>query len=321
LWTSYRQKDLLANELLKYHYLNFAPSLLINYAPNSITQFRFNYEGSTQQPSITQLQPIKNNNDPLHITLGNQNLRPSYTQNLRLQFIRSKTWLLNLTFTLGLMSNNISTKTIIDSLGRQVSQLVNVDGSQDLGLNFSANKKLWGLDVGINSNVKYSRNVNYINTDLARNDSYTSITGFDVGKYVPEKYSIQLAAQFTYFDSRSSVNSTAAVHYWMQNHSGNLTLFFIRGFEINTNAVYTWQQKSTAFAKNTSVVLWNFSIVRNFLSDRLALRFQANNVLNQNSGISRYNLGNVNTETSTNILGRCWLLSLTYRFDHKYRNK
>jgi hypothetical protein len=321
LSSSYRQKDLLADKLLNYQYLNFTPNLLINYTPNSTTRFGVKYDGSTQPPGFTQLQPVRNNSDPLHIMLGNPSLRPGFIQNMGLQFSSTRTWLLNLSLNLGLTSNSISTKTTTDSLGRQVSQPVNVDGGRNLRMNFSVNKKLLGIDVGLNSRIGYSRNVNYINTDLARNDSYTGSGGFKLGKYVPEKYSIQLEGQFTYFNSRSSVNIAAPVHYWAQSHTGNLTLFFIRGFDINTNAIYTWQQKSSAFAKNNSVMLWNASVLRNFLSNRLVLKLQANNLLNQNAGISRTNTGNINTETSTNILGRYWLLSLAYRFDHKYKVK
>jgi hypothetical protein len=44
-------------------------------------------------------------------------------------------------------------------------------------------------------------------------------------------------------------------------------------------------------------------------------------LLDQNSGISRTNTGNMTTESSTNILGRYFMFSLAYRFDHKYKHK
>jgi outer membrane receptor protein involved in Fe transport len=281
----------------------------------------FDYANNTQQPSLTQLQPVKNNNDPLYIFLGNPNLRPETNQSWKLMLTSSKTWLYNLSLDFELNSNNISTKTITDSLGRQISQPVNVDGGRNLGLNFSINKKIGGIDVGMMTNLTYSRNVNYINADLSRNDSYTSSGGFKIGQYVADKYSFQLDTKFTYFDNRSSINTTAPIHYWSQSHTGALSLFIIPGIELTTNANYTWQQANSVFAKSTSVLLWNASVGHNFLSNRLALKFLANNLLNQNSGISRTNLGNVNTESSTNILGQYWLLSLTYRFDHKYKRK
>jgi hypothetical protein len=320
-WYSYGQRDILADSSLRYHYLNFTPHLLVYYTPNSTTRLNFDYASSTQQPSLTQLQPIKNNNDPLHIFLGNPNLRPGTNQSWKVMLTSSKTWLYYLSLDFGLNSNSISTKTLTDSLGRQISQPVNVDGGQNWGLNFSINKKIRGIDIGMMGSLAYSRNVNYINTDLSQNDSYTSYGGFKIEQYVANRYSFQLDTKFTYFDNHSSINTSAPVHYWSQSHTGILSLFFIPGIELTTNANYTWQQVNSAFAKSTSVLLWNASIGHNFLSSRLALKLLANNLLNQNSGISRTNLGNVNTESSTNILGRYWLLSLAYRFDHKYKRK
>jgi hypothetical protein len=95
----------------------------------------------------------------------------------------------------------------------------------------------------------------------------------------------------------------------------------LRGFEINTNATYTWQEKTSAFAASTSVLLWNSSLSRNFLHNRLAVKAQFNNMLNQNAGISRSNSGNVNTQSSTNILGRYWMLTAIYHFDKKFKQK
>jgi len=320
-WYSYQQKDLLADSQLRFHYFNFIPHILINYTPNSTHRFNFEYNSSTQQPNITQLQPVKNNNDPLHITLGNPNLKPGFNQNLKLAFTGTRTWMYNITLNLGRTSNSISTKTTTDSLGRQVSQPVNVDGGSRLSLNFSLNKKIAGIDAGLTTNLGYNRSVNYINTDLSRNDSYNSGFGFRLGKYVADKYSIQLNTLFSYLDTRSSVNPDAQVHYWTENYGGSLSLFLIPGIDFSTYANYTWQQKASSFAKNTTVAYWGASILHNFLDNKLALKLTANNLLNQNAGISRSNTGNINTETSTNILGRYFLLSVTYRFEHKYKQK
>lgn len=319
--SSIRQKDLLADSLLNYNYLNFASNLAINYIPNSTFGLRLNYEGYSTLPSFSQLQPVRNNNDPLHIVLGNPNLRAGFNQNLILRFTRSKIWLLSLSINVGLTSNGISTRTITDTLGKQVSQPVNVDGGRRFGLIFSANKKILGLDLGLNSRFNYNRDLNYVNADLSRNDNFTAGGGISVGKYIPGKYSFQVDSRATYFDTRSSINISSPVHYWSQSHNGNLTLFFIRGFELGNNINYSWQEKSSAFAKSTSVALWNVWVARNFLDNRVVLKLQINNLLNQNAGISRTNTGNVNTETFTNILGRYWLLSVAYRFEHKYKQK
>jgi Outer membrane protein beta-barrel family len=98
-------------------------------------------------------------------------------------------------------------------------------------------------------------------------------------------------------------------------------LYLLRNFELTTNATYTWQQKTSQFPASTSVLLWNAGLNRNFLQNRLVVRFQTNNLLNRNAGIIRTNNANINTESSTNILGRYWLVSIAYYFDKKFGKK
>jgi len=318
-WYDNKQKDLYGDSLLHFHYFNFNPVATLTYVPNSVTRAEMSYSGAAQQPGPDQLQPVRNNNDPLHITLGNPNLHSAFSHTLHIKYARIKTTIFNLSLDAHITNGDISTRTITDSLGRQISQPLNVNGGRDLELFFSESKKIWGLDAGVLGRVHYSSNANYVNSDLSRNDVFLSGFGFNLGKYVNEKYSFNFSSYITHFNSRSSVNITAPINYWSQAYAAGIAIFLLPGFEINTNLNYTWQQKSSAFAKDTRVALWNASIGRNLLANRLVLKLQANNLLNQNSAISRSNAGNTNTETSTNILGRYWMLLLTWRFDHKYR--
>ncbi|HEY4061157.1 MAG TPA: outer membrane beta-barrel protein [Puia sp.] len=323
IWYNYRQKDLLSDSTLRYSYVNFAPLAVVNYTIDPFTSWHFTYSANTQQPSITQLQPVKNNNDPLHLVLGNPDLHPSLTQNFGLWFRRLKPFVLNLGLNFGVTGNSISTKTYTDSLGRQISQAVNVGGAQNAGLNFMINNKLepWGIDAGFHINASYGRSVNYVGVDLSRNDNYIAGGGFSLAKYVPDKYSIQLNTNFSYFYNRSSVNVTAPTHYWTQSHYGLFSFFPFRGFEINTTVNYTWQQQTGNFGNSTSVLLWNGFVSQNFLNNQLTIRASINNLLDRNAGISRSNLGNTNSETTTNIMGRYWMLSGIWHFTHRRREK
>ena len=318
---NYRQRDLILDSTIRIRHFDWAPKLLLTYLANQTTNFNFNYNGTTQQPSLSQLAPIKNNNDPLHLTLGNPNLKPGLNQAFTLNFHQLKTWLINVGLDLILANNAISTKIITDSLGRQISQPVNVDGSKTGGVNFSIGRKLLGFEADFHFGGTYVRSVNFVNADLSRNDAYTGGGGFDLNKYVPDKYSLQLYTYFAYFYQVSSINTTVPVGYWTQSHTGAITIYFVKDFEINTNASYSWQQKTGSFSANTTVMIWNAYISRRFLDNKLVTKFQFNNMLNVNAGIRRTNTDNINTQSSTNILGRYWMLIVTYHFDKKFGKK
>jgi len=315
---SYRQHDLIADSILHQHYTNWAPRLLINYTLNPSTNISFNYNSSAQEPSIAQLAPVKNNNNPLYITRGNPDLKPGFNQTFGANL---RTWGIDFGLSLNIAGNSISTKTTTDSLGRQISQPVNVQGGKSGNANLSLSRKILGFDFGIHANGTFAQSVTYVNADLSHNNASTVGGGIGVYKYVIGKYNFQLNTNFNYFNQISSVNVNAPLHYWTQNHDAAVTIYLIRGFEINTNAIYTWQEKTSAFSSATSVLLLNSYISRYFLHKRLVAKFQFNNMLNQNSGISRSSSGNTNMQSSTNILGRYWMVSAIYHFDQKFKHK
>jgi len=117
-----------------------------------------------------------------------------------------------------------------------------------------------------------------------------------------------------YFYARSSINVGAPTRYWTQSHNGTLSIFPFQGFEINTTVNYTWQQKTSVFGQDISILLWNAYASQNFFNNQLTVRAAFSNILNQNSGISRSNSGNTLSETSTNVLGRNWLVSAVWHF-------
>lgn len=316
----YHQQDVIAESILHFHNFNFAPRIFLNYNPNPTTSFEFRYFAYTQQPSGSQLEPAKNNDDPLHLTVGNPVLRPSFNQDLKFNFHRFKDWLINMSFDFAIKENDITQKTTTDSLGRQISEAVNVNGGGVGSFNFSILRKISRIDAGVHLLGTYARTKNYINSDLSQNDAYVGGIDLSLSKFVSNEYIFQVRTKFLYTDLISSVNTSAAQRYWSEDQQGSVTLYFFPNFEINTNADYTWQEKSSTFGSNVSVLMWNAYVSRNLLDNsRLVIKFQLNNILNQQAGISRSNTGNVYTESSTNILGRYWMLSAIYHFDKKFR--
>ena len=135
-----------------------------------------------------------------------------------------------------------------------------------------------------------------------------------MSRYIANRYSIQFNALFTHFYSVSTVNLKTPINYWTQNHSGLLTIFLPKGFEINTNVAYTWQEASSTFSNNNSVLLWNASLNKTFSHNRLMIHWQINDILGQNPGITRNIAANQVSQTTTNVVGRYWLVSGIYRF-------
>src|SRR5262249_27280097 len=66
--------------------------IFYNFLPNARFQYNFSrfknialyYSTSTNQPSVSQLQPVPDNTNPLYVKQGNPNLKQEYTHSLRL---------------------------------------------------------------------------------------------------------------------------------------------------------------------------------------------------------------------------------------------
>ena len=83
-FTNFDLQDLTFNKDYTRNYVNFYPSANITYTYKPNHNIRFNYNGNTTQPSINQLQPLRNNNDYFNQYIGNPNLKPSFSNSFNI---------------------------------------------------------------------------------------------------------------------------------------------------------------------------------------------------------------------------------------------
>ena len=79
------------DSVLAYNVVNFSPSARFDYRFSDRTFLRINYRGSTNQPSITQLQPVPDNSNPLRISLGNPKLQPEFSHRFNINYRNTNT--------------------------------------------------------------------------------------------------------------------------------------------------------------------------------------------------------------------------------------
>ena len=65
---------------------NWAPTADFRWKISNVSQMRLTYRANTSQPSMTDLLDIEDDSNPLNKRLGNPDLKPSFTQNMRLQY-------------------------------------------------------------------------------------------------------------------------------------------------------------------------------------------------------------------------------------------
>ena len=78
-FTQFDLQDITYNKDYKRNYTNFYPTVNGTYTYKPNRSIRFNYSGSTTQPTVNQLQPLRNNTDYFNQVIGNPDLQPSFS--------------------------------------------------------------------------------------------------------------------------------------------------------------------------------------------------------------------------------------------------
>src|SRR5690606_36671715 len=110
-----------------YSNLNFFPRATFQFKASNQTSLNLRYEGRTNQPQLQQIQPLRTNNDPLIILIGNPDLKQEFRHNISLNFsdykaLKSRSIWANVIFSV--IQNAISDRQDIDISVRRTYQNV-----------------------------------------------------------------------------------------------------------------------------------------------------------------------------------------------------
>ncbi len=317
--TNFNQKDLLKDTSLKRNYINFFPRANFVYKFNQASRIFISYNGSTQQPSITQISPVADNTNPLIITVGNPSLKQEFIHNISFNANSFKVLSQRGFFMYGnvtITNNSIVTNQSTDVKGITTYTYVNTNGNYNAyaGLNYF--KKFTKGDFNLNGGLNFnsSRYSNFVNGQKNQTNNYAPSLQLGFNKQKEKKYTINYWANINYNISKSSINSGLETKYWSQEHNINLTVYFLKKFELNNEVQGYLKQKTTTLTGN-NVVLWNGYLGRKFLkNDKGLLKFYVYDLLNQNRGYDREINTNVITEKNYNKIKRYFMLSFVWNF-------
>ena len=318
---AYLQTDMLHGDTSHtYTYFNVFPRASLVYKIAKQTSFRISYQGSTKQPTIEQIQPLKQNTDPLNLTIGNPGLKQEFDHSVNLRFNDYKLLThryiytgISLTATQDAISTAHVTNGAVNTL-----RYVNVDGNYTANGYASIGTKLkkTELDLGLTLDLNNSRTNSFVNYE--RNTSYNSSYALtpEVRKDKEDKYELSFNPGITYNVNRSTININE-VNYWVLNagFKGNLQLN--KSLEIGSTVDVMLREKTVVFTGNNNIVKWNAFVAMKFLKKKeLELRASVFDILNQNVGYTRTAQGNMITQNNYNTIRRYGMLSLTWNFTH-----
>jgi len=324
-FVNFKQVDEFTDVPYKRDFINWRPQAILQYRPGTSKTFRLEYNGNTQQPSISQIQPVRNNLSSLNIVIGNPDLRPSFTHNIYTSWYTSKqstARYFSVYGNLSLTSNFIAGNTLIDtSTLRSVTRYENISNKLRYYYNLSSSitQSIAAAGVGIGITLRTNGNINYIynNNVLYPLNSYTYGAGISLSKNKVKKYNFYLYGGPSWNMSNGIQSSKNYSDNNSLGYSGNARaqVFLPLRFQISSDISDNYKPKT----KDLPVLrqtMWNASLSKAFLKeDQLKIIFSANNLLNQDQQSTSQN-GIYITQTTSNNIRRYFMLSASWDFKH-----
>lgn len=310
------------------NFQNILPQMMFNYRFSKTKNIRVMYRTNTVAPSISQLQNVINNSNPLLLSVGNPDLRQDYEHSLTLRYGSTNTAkatnLMVLLFA-NYIQGYVANSTLIPSHpefvsgvflkpGSQLTKPVNLDGYWNTrsfityGLPISKIKS----NLNINTGFTYNRIPDLINdqTNLANNYNFSQ--GLVLGSNISDKVDFTLSYTGNYSIVKNSLQKQSDNNYFSQVASARLNLMPWKGIVINSSVsqtLYTGLSQSY----NQNYFLWTAAFGYKFFRDQsLDVRFNVFDILKQNNSISRNVTETYIEDSHTQVLTQYYMLTLTY---------
>ena len=332
--TTYYGKTLARDTL--YNRFNWSPNLNFKYKFGRKEFARINYRGNVHQPTIQQMEPVRNNSDAMNETVGNLGLNPAYYHNIFAMYSRfnqekfsSIMTGLRATLTQDALVNN----TIYDQTGKRYLQTVNAEMIPwNIGADFMSNtpfcKKMFQFHS--RTAVSYNQRVAYVLREqdadhIAQMIEANTLPLGDASKTGNFRMSSDLTLRFThqivdigikntniYSLTHNSLNKKNVSHVGDWIISGDVTFHLPKSWNISTDISYTSRYGYEGLT-DVNELIWNFSVDKTWANSTLTLKIY--DLLNDKKNIVQ----SVN-ETSVsyqkfNTLPTYFMLTYTYKLN------
>lgn len=323
------------NTDLKQRFTNMYPTASLNYSIARQKNLRFNYDGRTNAPSVTQLQDVTDNSDPLNIKQGNPGLKQAFNHSFRLMFNSfSQTTMRNvfLTFNAQFTTNNITNSviTVLDGVekpagvpdntpsGATITRPVNLNGNYNMSLSFN-----YGLPLKTpKSNLNFGSNLSQNQTVNLQNDrkggsikNYTR--NYALGGVIrwttnlQKNFDVNFTSNSTYNIARYTVNQSQNGNYFSESLSTEFTYYTNSGWMASADFDYKYYGRGAGY--NTSVPLLTMYVAKQIFKNKSGeIRLSVYDLLNQNVSITRNITQNYIQDVQNKVLTRYVMLTFTY---------
>ena len=334
--SSSRSKTFIGSDIKydgKQDVINYAPMAQLNYRWSRTHNLRIRYFGNTDQPSVSQLSPVVDVSDPLNISYGNPNLKPSFQHRLNIRYQISnpeKASSFNAFINGGYLTNDIVRATITNvNTGRKMSTYQNVTGNWNANGRIMFNVPLKNIKFSVFSMSFASYNLtNGFSKSIVNDAEANDFTDEDINtnkrlslaevlglNYRSDLFDFGIRGNLNFNNVTNSLQGQSDQQYF--NYGGNATTAIYLPWDLTLESDINYSTNSgysDGFEQNEW--LWNASLQKTLFKQKNGtIRFKIYDILQQRSNINRSVTSNYIRDTTTNTLTSYFMVHFVYRFN------
>lgn len=312
---------------LSHKYFSVLPSFTLRYLLDRTNSFQLRYRSRSSSPSVTDLQNVIDNSNPLFLSTGNPNLDQQVSHTANLRYLRTtksghtfiamvgatiqQDYVADSTFVA--KEDIVLSPTVTLNKGSQFTRPVNLDGYYSL-----QSMVTYGFPVDfIRSNINFSLSANYANVPTifdgveSRTRELNLIPKLIIGSNISKNLDFTASYSAGINKVFSSLDSAAGSDYVTHTAAAKLgwTFFWGLTFRSTFNYIgYTGLDTGTE-----DYFLWNLSLGKKFLKNNAAeIRIEAFDVLKQNQAFTHRTGSNYYDYVNSNVLQPYAMISFVY---------
>ncbi len=309
---------------------NLLPNLTWRRKFSAKSSLNIMYRANTNAPSISQLQNVINNSNPLFLTTGNPDLKQQVSNTLSARYTFTNTAKGQSFFAnvyLQQVNNYIANANYIakknDTLdngiilyeGAQLTKPVNLDGYFSLRsfLTYAMPLKFIKSNINLNGGFTWAKTPGIVNDAKSITNNYTYSGGAVIASNISEYVDFNLSYNVNFNVARNSIVLQQNNTYTMQSTGLQLNLLSKKGWFIQ-NDISNQSYSGLSSGFNQNYWLWNAAIGKKFLNKKQAeLKLSVFDLLKQNRSITRTVTDSYIEDVQNQVLTQYFMLTFSYK--------
>lgn len=322
IFTDFGNRDFLQNTSFSKTYENVLLGAFANYNLGKNKNIGMGYNTDLRIPSIDQLQPVPNLNDPLNIIVGNPNLNPMVSHGINFNY-NNYNWKERTGIFLyaggEILQDKVAAVTTTDENFLRTTTYTNVNGNYSGSLGFMYSKQIKKDSVisataSLGSSFNYRRDVSFNNDQKLIAQSYGLGPRLSGILNIGERLEVEPGYILSFNASTYNVDGFGDIDF--VSHSGSLrtTLYWPKNVIWSSDVNYIYNSNvGPGFDKDA--FFWNMSLGLQLLDRKSMLKVSVYDLLNQNINTRRTTGLDFVQDFQGTVLRQYFMISFSYNFN------